>query len=103
MEGVRDPKDLPGMKARDLSKCLTCGRGVMHGGTPWFYRIRMESMAADVAAIQRQHGLELAHGPVASVLGPDEDVAKVLGQTGGLVCSQCIELPIACLIASAGD
>ncbi|MFP4240072.1 MAG: hypothetical protein ACLFRZ_12300 [Rhodosalinus sp.] len=80
------------MKQRDLKPCALCGKGMAHSGQLHFYRVRVEQHVLDVRAIQRQHGLEQMLGPAAAlgqVLGPDEDMAKGLGETTQLVCADC--------------
>lgn len=81
------------MKQRELKKCAGCGKGVMHANCPIFFRVRIERMAVNLPAVERQHGLELQLGrnaAIAAVLGPDEDIAVQLGDPVSiLVCQDC--------------
>lgn len=75
-----DLKSLPGLKAHEIGKTVT-GRGVAEQG-PIFYRVTVEQCGLDRNAIQRQAGLELMLGSpaLASAMGPNEDVAKILAK-----------------------
>jgi hypothetical protein len=58
----------------------------------FFYRVRVEQFILDIAAIQRQQGLEMAMGgaaPLASIMGPDEDLATGMGEHTALICGEC--------------
>ncbi|WP_170149580.1 hypothetical protein, partial [Rhodoplanes roseus] len=78
------------MKQREFTKCLRCGKGVMHAGAITFFRISIERLVVDLGAVRRQHGLELQIGALAQHMGPDEDIAKpLLPAVAGLVCESC--------------
>jgi len=81
------------MKQDELSKCVFCREGVMHGGNPFFYRVKIDHMAIDLNAVRRQHGLEMMMGAVAAVarvMGPNEDMALEASTTDSfLVCQDC--------------
>jgi hypothetical protein len=85
------------MKARDIKPCAICGKGVMHSGVPLFYRVKVESMGVDIAAVKRHSGLEQVFGGgqagavLADVMGPDPDIAKPIieDQPAVLVCQTC--------------
>src|SRR5690606_14308926 len=81
------------MKKREFKKCANCQKGMMHSGNPVFYRVSVERMCMDVPAVQRQHGLELmfnGEAALASIMGPDEDLAKPIGDKEEvLVCQDC--------------
>lgn len=85
------------MKAGEITRCALCGEGVMHGGMPLFWRIRLERMAVDLAAVRREVGMELLMGgnvALARLLGPDEDIAAPLGEPRTvLVCEACAGMP----------
>lgn len=88
------------MKQNELKKCAECNKGMMHSGNPIFYRVTVERMCVNLPAVERQHGLELMLGrnPVlASVMGPNEDIAVPLGgRIQVLVCQDCsIRLSVA--------
>lgn len=65
----------------------------MHSGIPIFFRVRIERMAVNMGAVQRQHGLELmlgGHAPLAMVMGLNEDLAVELGDpVTAIVCMDC--------------
>lgn len=91
------------MKQADLKPCACCGKGIMHAGTPVFYRVKIESLCVDVGAVKRQHGLEMMMGnaAIAFHMGPQEDLAKVIDQREALICLQCAteeRLPLAMLL-----
>ena len=75
-----DFRNLPGIKAADLGKTVT-GRKLGSDG-PVFYRVTIETCCLDPMAIQRQAGLEMMLGSaaLAAAMGPNEDVAKVMGK-----------------------
>ena len=89
------------MKQSQITKCLTCGKGVMHNNQLVFYRVEIEYLLFDTQAIRRQHGLEqmLGNHVLAHVMGPDEDLAKTVNKCAGLVCLDCaIHYPLAVII-----
>lgn len=65
----------------------------MHSGIPIFFRVRIERMAVNMGAVQRQHGLELmlgGHAVLANVMGPNEDLAVELGDAvTAILCIDC--------------
>ncbi len=79
---------LPGLKERDLGPCGLCGKPY---GVPFFYRVRLEQFALKSDAIRRQIGLGMLSGSaaIASIMGPDEDMAKRLSISTVLVCADC--------------
>lgn len=84
---------LPGFKQSEIKPCAACGKGLAHDGNFLFWRLKFERLAVDHSAVQRQHGLELMLGSpaIASVMGPDNDIAKVIdGPTNVLVCEPCV-------------
>jgi len=101
-----EPVVHPGLKQSDLKPCLGCGHGVMHDQTPIFYRVTLETHCADLGAMQRQHGMEMMMGkaaPLASILGPNEDMTKRVGAvTEGLLCGKCaLSMPALVLLENA--
>lgn len=87
------------MKAADLKPCAICGKGVMHAGTPIFYRVKVESMGIDVNAVRRADAMERYFGgsaanqagvAVARVF-EDPEIAKPIieDQPVVLVCQPC--------------
>jgi hypothetical protein len=85
------------MKAGEITKCAICGKGVMAGGMPLFWRVTCERMGVDLAAVKREVGMELLMGgnvALARVLGPDEDIAAPFGAPRTvLVCEACAGMP----------
>jgi hypothetical protein len=81
------------MKQSEIQKCIVCGEGVMKCGLPTFYKVKIERFIVDIAAIRRQHGLEMSMGdaaPLAQIMGPNEDIAgSVSEETTSLICEQC--------------
>jgi hypothetical protein len=80
------------MKHEDLKPCAFCKKGMMHNGTPLFYRLNIQRYCVDMRAVQRQAGLEQMMGNhiLAHVMGPNEDLAKPLGEKFDLlICQDC--------------
>ena len=80
------------MKRTELTKCVICDQGVMHDNNIAFNRITFERFVVDIRAVQRQHGLELQLGnaTLANVMGPDEDIAKQMGESEvAIICDEC--------------
>jgi len=79
------------MKRHEIKKCVICGKGVMHNGQILFYKIEISRMAVDLGAVQRLQGLEMMLNPaLASVMGPDEDIAMPIGGPDkALICDAC--------------
>jgi hypothetical protein len=86
------------MKHKDFKPCHLYGKGVMHAGHPLFLRISVDRLGVDMNAVRRAHGLEMTmggNGLLANVMGPDEDLAKVIdGQHDMLICGACAEKPL---------
>lgn len=85
------------MKQSDFKKCHICEEGMMHNNHPFFYKITVEQYVIDIAAVKRQAGLEMSMGeaaPLASVMGPNEDLAKGLNKTEILVCGDHLEIVV---------
>ncbi len=94
------------MKQSDLQKCCKCRQGLMHTGVPLFWRITVERFGVDMAAVQRRHGMELMMGGgtvgavLAGAMGPNDDIAKLLGEKLVLcMCETCAleNFPVAAL------
>jgi hypothetical protein len=93
------------MKQHELKPCHCCKKGLMHDGSPLFYRVSVEPNVVDLRAVQRQHGLEMMMGaaaPLAQVLGPNDDLAVPVegALVDVLICASCFlsGLPVAALI-----
>ncbi len=94
-------KSLPGLKASEIGRTVT-GGGVAEQG-PIFYRVTVEQCGLDRTAIQRQAGLEQMLGShvLASVMGPNDDVAKVLAKSVVFVGMQdFMHLPLCACLSS---
>lgn len=84
---------MPAMKQRDLKKCSSCGKGVMHEGIPIFYVFRMDTMGVDGNAVRQQHGMEMMMGaaaPLAQVMGTDPDIATEIDTKEIVLCHSCM-------------
>lgn len=79
---TKNVDDIPGLKEDELVKlgnCQICGKKMLEGGGPTFYKVRLERAIWSPGAIQRRVGLELqlGSGALAQVMGPSEDLAKI--------------------------
>jgi len=102
-----NPRDLPGLKERELGDgmCKGCGNPLLEAG-PVFYRVTVEQFMADGQAINRRMGLiqtMQGHHQIAAALGPDEDLAKRFAEAKGLLCATCGTSPSAILAVMEGD
>jgi hypothetical protein len=84
MSAPADPaKAMAGIKERDLIKmppCPICRKPHL-AGMPLFYKMTISRCGFDIAAVRRRAGMEMmlgGSGALASVMGPDEDLAKVI-------------------------
>jgi hypothetical protein len=81
------------MKQTDFRPCANCGKGVMHGGVPVFYRVTVEQMGVDGKAVQRHVGLEQMLGGnalIANAMGEDADIGIPISEVFiGLLCLTC--------------
>lgn len=88
---------------RQLSTCAVCGKKLLHTGLPLFWRVTIERFGIDVGAVRRLDGLAamLGNAHLASIMGPDEDVAKpVMDSVRLVMCEPCAveqDLPVAAL------
>lgn len=96
-----------GLKERKLTPCTVCGEGLLKDRALTFYRLRLDYMVADPAAIQRRAGLGMMMGaaePLAAVMGPDEDLAVCLTrEVDILVCFGCGSTPVEQLLEILAD
>lgn len=76
---------------RRRAKCSRCKQTLGHSGLPIFAVVRHQDYGVDIAAIQRQQGLGMMIGAeLAMHMGPDEDLAKVVGNEADLtLCASC--------------
>ncbi len=89
------------MKQSELEKCAFCDKGMMHNQSPVFYRVKLDNMVIDVAAVQKAHGMEMMMGgnaALAQIMGPNEDIAVEMDSVTKLVCLDCaVSTPIMAL------
>ena len=96
------------MKQSEFTACAACGHGMAKNNI-FFYRVRIEQMILNTAAIKRQAGLEMMIGSpaLATVFSPNEDLAVGLGEKMLLLCGECgtggSSLPVACLLELLGE
>jgi len=77
---------------REVAKCAICGKGIMHGGLPLFYRVRVERYGLKMDAIERQQGIVKmlnGHALIAEIMGPHEDMAEKISSKEITVCETC--------------
>jgi hypothetical protein len=87
---------------RQHATCSLCKKPIGHTRLPLFWKVTVERFGVDLQAVQRQHGLALMIGaPLASVMGPDETMAKpVMDPKVLTVCEGCAcerRVPVAVL------
>lgn len=73
---------LRGMKLDELLKlgnCIICGKKQLDGQVPLFYCVTISRGGFDQSALQRAAGFEMMMGPLAQVMGANEDLAKIIG------------------------
>lgn len=94
------------MKESELRRhatCSLCGKGIGHTRLPLFWVVKIERYGVDLHAVSRQTGLSIMLGSaaLAGVMGPDEDMAKLIdGPITLTVCERCAlktSLPVAAL------
>lgn len=76
---------------RTHATCSLCSKPIGHTRLPLFWKVTIERFGIDMQAVQRQHGLGLMVGAqLASVMGPDETMAKpVMDPKVLTVCENC--------------
>jgi len=99
-----------GMKESELRRhatCNLCSRPIGHTGLPLFWRVTVERFGIDAKAVRRLHGLGdyLGSHALASVMGPDEDLAQpVMDPVKATICEACAldrGLPVAVIAEAA--
>lgn len=95
---------------REHAVCSLCDHPIGTAGVPIFYRLKIDTFALDLNALQRQQGLTMqlgGHAVLAAVMGPDQDMAQPIGETSTLtVCQHCAinaRYPVAFLIEAAAE
>ena len=63
----------------------------MHAGNPLFYQFSIKHMMINVGAVHRQSGFDRMMGNpmIASIMGPNEDMATQLNDGDVLLCQEC--------------
>lgn len=81
------------MKQTDIKKCAICKEGMMKCGIPTFYTVTIQRHMIDLAACQRQTGLEMqlgGHAQLANIMGPDDDISKPVSKKADVwICQDC--------------
>ena len=78
---------------RENAECKICNRKLGQLPIPIFHIVRIERFGLDMAAVARQQGLAMmldGHAHLASVMGPDEDMAKSLCKAKLMICDECL-------------
>lgn len=82
------------MKQSELSRlanCSRCKQPIGHSVLPIFTVVRHQDYGVDLAAVRSQQGLGMMVGSVLAMhMGPDEDMAKAVGDEADLtLCANC--------------
>ncbi len=90
------------MKERELSKlivCSCCNQPVTHTKVPLFWKVKVERFGINLKAVERQLALGTFMGSsaLASVMGPDEDLAMPVMEPKEIsLCEECaLRFPVA--------
>lgn len=88
---------------RELTTCAVCGNKILACGVPMFYRVTIERFGLNMPALQRQQGLGLMlGGPLAAIMGPDEDLAiPMMDPKKIAICEGCNLTPV--MLAQLAD
>jgi len=70
--------DLRLAELQRLGSCAVCGKQQLASALPLFYVVEISRAGFDAGAVRRAAGLEMQIGALASVMGPDETLAKVI-------------------------
>lgn len=88
---------------RKHATCALCRKKILHVGLPLFWRVTVERFGVDVRSMRRLDslGTMLGSQALASVMGPDDTLAKPMMDPVVLaVCEDCAtasDLPVAAL------
>lgn len=84
------------MKEKELRECGICGicgEKIGKSGVPMFWRVMIECLGVDLAAVQRQTGLAMmlgGHAGIAAAMGPDEEMTvPLMDPVTLIVCETC--------------
>lgn len=86
-------KNMKESELRDVATCGLCDKPIGHTKHPLFYRLKVETWGVNAGAVSRQMGLTQllgGHAALASIMGPDEDMATQLGEHDLTVCFDCM-------------
>lgn len=92
------------MREKELRRratCGVCGNKIGTAMSPMFYTVKIERHILDLRAIDRQMGLTKLLGgaaPLAAIMGPDEEMTKLIKTVDLTVCDNCFTEE-ACLAA----
>ena len=89
----------------NLGACCRCHKKLAQTASPMFFTLKVERWMLDIMAVQRQIGLEMQIGPLAGVMGPDEDLAEKIGESKTMmICIECSfrDVVIAALAEGSG-
>jgi hypothetical protein len=103
-----DLKALPGIKEKQLvalGACAVCGKAQLAHGDVSFYEITIRRGGFVLDALKRRAGLGVALGsdPLAAIMGPDEDLAKVLAGPKTVFVSESCAALVPHLVLLFGD
>ena len=77
---------------REAAICEICKKQIRASGIPLFYRVQIKRYGLNAGALQRQQGLTMMlgnHAALASIMGPNEDMADKISETEFTVCESC--------------
>lgn len=85
-----------------IARCATCRRRIGEASFPTFYRLTLERHGLHLPALMRAHGEDLMMGPLAGVLGADEDLTvRVMDPVSITICEDCSTKPF--LVAALAE
>ncbi len=77
---------------RENAECRLCNEKIGKSQIPMFMTVTVKRYALKLDAIMRQQcfAMQLGNnGLIASVMGPDEDLAEIVGENTITVCEKC--------------
>lgn len=74
-----------------LGNCAVCNKSLLtQGKIGLFYRVKIERHGFDAAAVHRAAGLHMHVGPLATIMGPDEELTtRIDGPVDRVVHEEC--------------
>lgn len=61
-----------------LGDCVICGKKQLEGGLPLFYVVEITRDCFRPDALRRAAGLEMQIGPLAAIMGPNEELSQMV-------------------------